>query len=116
MVLSNETGLGYIVVTNTIARLNEWHGVHVETKGGVTIRTVHSMSNGKDNDGDGIYLRAATPARMIIQDSSFLGNEGSGIDIAYDSWGIPTLGNVSYFGNDTDLDGDLNYYAHAYIP
>ena len=112
MVLSNDTGTGYVMVTNTIARLNGWHGIHIATKGAVTIQSVHSMSNGKGNDGDGIYLRAATPARMIFRNSSFLGNEGSGIDIEYDTWGVPTLNNVSYFGNDTDLDGDLNYYAH----
>lgn len=114
MVLSNEGGVGYIFITNTIARLNEWHGIHVITSGAVTVRGVHSMSNGLGTDGDGIYLRAATPARMIFQQSSFLGNEGSGIDIAYDSWGVPTINNVSFFGNDTDMDGDLNKYIHPF--
>ncbi|HUV16350.1 MAG TPA: right-handed parallel beta-helix repeat-containing protein [Pelolinea sp.] len=116
MRLNNDTGFGYVTITNTIARLNENNGLEVITKGAVTAKYVHSMSNGLGLDGDGIYLRAATPARMIFYKSSFLGNEGSGIDIAYDTWGIPTLNYVSYFGNDTDMDGDLNYYAHAYVP
>lgn len=116
MVLNNDTSTGYVTITNTIARLNDWHGIHVETKGAVSIRYVHSMSNGMGNDADGIYLRAATPARMFFQNSSFLGNQGSGIEIEYDTWGYATLTNVSYFGNDTDMDGDLNYYVHPYIP
>ena len=42
--------------------------------------------------------------------------KGSGIDIAYDTLGYASLINVSYFGNDTDLDGDLNYYLHPFTP
>ena len=116
MVLSNETGTGFVTITNTIARLNDWHGIHVETKGAVTVNYVHSMSNGMGNDADGIYLRTANPTQVIFQNSSFLGNEGSGIEIAYDTLGMPLLINVSYFGNDTDMDGDLNFYVHPNIP
>ena len=116
MVLSNETGTGYVTITNTIARLNVWHGIHVETKGAVSVKYVHSMSNGMGYDADGIYLRAATPGQMVFQNSSFLGNQGSGIEIEYDTWGYATLTNVSYFGNDTDMNGDLNYYVHPFIP
>jgi hypothetical protein len=53
---------------------------------------------------------------MVFQNSSFLGNQGSGIEIEYDTWGYATLTNVSYFGNDTDMNGDLNYYVHPFIP
>ena len=116
MVLDNSTSGWSVTVTNTIARLNQWHGVHIETRGFVSVKYLHSMSNGMGNDGDGIYLRTAAPGLAIFQNSSFLGNEGSGIDIAYDTLGYASLINVSYFGNDTDLDGDLNYYLHPYTP
>ena len=71
------------------------------------------MSNGAGNDGDGLYLRAMTPALTIFYTSSFIGNEGNGIEFVYDIFRVPSLLNVSYFGNDTDMDGDLNYYEHA---
>lgn len=116
MVLSNETGTGSVTITNTIARLNDWHGIHVETKGAVSAKYVHSMSNGMGYDADGIYLRAATPSSVTFQNSSFVGNQGDGIEIVYDVWGVPVLNNVSYFGNDTDLNGNLNLYVHPYIP
>ncbi len=112
MVLSNETGTGYINISNTVTRLNEWHGVHLITQGAVTIRSLHSMSNGKGVDGDGLYMRAKSPSLKIFYTCSFIGNEGNGIEISYDNYGIPAMMGVSYFGNDTDLDGDLNYYSH----
>jgi hypothetical protein len=110
--LDNGTGTGFVRISNTVTRLNAWDGVNITTQGAVTLRNLHSMSNGAGNDGDGLYLRAKTPALMIFYTSSFIGNEGNGIEIAYDSYGVPSLLGVSYFGNDTDMDGDLNYYGH----
>jgi hypothetical protein len=116
IVLSNDMTNNPIIITNTIARLNEWHGIHLITGGAVTLSGVHSMSNGEGSDGDGLYMRMATPALTIIYSSSFLGNEGSGIEMDYTSYGVPSLIGVSYFGNDTDMDGDLNFYSHLYVP
>jgi hypothetical protein len=70
------------------------------------------MSNGTGIDGDGLYLRAKTPALMAFFICSFLGNEGNGIQIAYDTYGVLSLAGVSYFGNDTNMNCDLDYYAH----
>jgi hypothetical protein len=108
MVLSNETGSAPITISNTVTRLNQWHGLHLITNGLVTLRNTHSMSNGVGLDGAGIFVRAYTASSLKFYLSSFIGNEGSGIEIAYDTALLPVLSGVSYFGNDTDRDGDLN--------
>ena len=74
------------------------------------------MSNGEGFDGDGLYMRLTNPALASIYYSTFVGNEGNGIELENDIAGNPLLSYVSYFGNDTDLDSDLNFYSHASTP
>jgi len=110
MIVSNDTGNGAITITNTITRLNARDGLQLYSGGpAVTLRYVQSMSNGVGYDGDGLYIDMPDPAYLKIYYSTFIGNEGNGIDVIGFVPGTPQLFTVSYFGNDTDMDGDPNY-------
>jgi hypothetical protein len=104
---------GDLRLTNSIARLNGKHGVQAYTEGAAYLKKVQSMSNGEGYEGDGLNIEMTDPLQLRIYNSTFIGNEGNGIDLLCDSFGIPLLSSVSYFGNDTDMDGDMNYYIHT---
>lgn len=104
---------GDIRITNSITRLNGRHGVQIDASGSVYLKKVQSMSNGVGYEGDGLNIEIADPLLLTIYYSTFIGNEGNGIDVLCDTFGIPLLNSVSYFGNDTDMDGDMNYYVHT---
>lgn len=112
MILSNESGSGKINVTDSITRLNARHGLQIYGNEVVYLKNVHSMSNGMDYEGDGLWIELPNASDLKIYKSSFIGNEGSGIDLGSDFLGVPTLSSVNYFGNDTNYSGDYNYYAH----
>ena len=115
MILSNESGLGKITVTDSITRLNARHGLQIYASDEVYLKNVHSMSNGEGYEGDGLWIEIPDASALTIYRSSFIGNEGSGIDLGSDYLGTPTLSSVSYFGNDTNMSGDYNYYAHYIV-
>ena len=109
MILNNEFGSGNITVTNVVTRLNARDGMQIKSGGpSVTLKYIQSMSNGVGYDGDGLYIEIPDPSYLKIYYSSFIGNEGNGIDVFGDVPEMPQLFSVSYFGNDTDMDGDKN--------
>ena len=112
MILSNDGGTGFIKLTDSTSRLNARNGLEIYSNGLVYLKNVQSMTNGEGYDGDGLYVEVSDPALLQIYYSTFLGNEGNGIEVAGDFLGVPQLTYVTYFGNDTDMSGDLNYYAH----
>ena len=112
MYLSNELGEGGIFVTDSVSRLNARFGMQVYANSQVYMKNVHSMSNGVGYDSDGLWIELPNAADLRIYNSSFIGNEGCGIDLGSDVLGMPTLSSVSFFGNDTNMSGDRNYYAH----
>jgi len=109
MILNNEFGLGTITVSNIVTRLNARDGMQIKSGGpSVTLKYVQSMSNGVGYDGDGLYIEIPDPSYLKIYYSTFIGNEGNGIDVLGVVPEVPQLFSVSYFGNDTDMDGDTN--------
>ena len=112
MILSNSSGVGQVRLTDSISRLNARHGLQINSGGLVYMKNVQSMSNGEGNNDDGLYIEISDPALLQLYFATFLGNEGNGIELVSDTLGSPLLSSVTYFGNDTDNSGDLNYYAH----
>ena len=112
MILSNSSGVGQVRLTDSISRLNARHGLQINSGGLVYMKNVQSMSNGEGNNDDGLYIEISDPAFLQLYFATFLGNEGNGIELVSDTLGSPLLSSVTYFGNDTDNSGDLNYYAH----
>ncbi len=112
MIVDNQADGGAITITNSITRLNARDGLQLYSGGpSVTLRNIQSMSNGVSYDGDGLYIEIPDPLYLKIYASSFIGNEGNGIEVI-GTGSIPTkpqLFTVSFFGNDTDRDGDPNY-------
>jgi hypothetical protein len=109
MILNNEFGTGNITVTNVVSRLNAKDGLQIISGGpSVLLKYVQSMSNGVGYDGDGLYIEIPDPSYLKIYYSTFIGNEGNGIDVLGTVPEMPQLFSVSYFGNDTDMDGDRN--------
>ncbi|MDK2980712.1 MAG: hypothetical protein PWQ55_1059 [Chloroflexota bacterium] len=109
MIINNATGSGNISVTRIISRLNARDGLQIISGGPtVTLKYVQSMSNGEGYDGDGLYIEIPDPSYLKIYYSTFIGNEGNGIDVLGSVPEMPLLYSVSYFGNDTDMDGDRN--------
>lgn len=115
MILSNMYGSGTISVTDSIARLNAFHGMQIYGSGEVYLKNIHNMSNGAGYDGDGLWVELPNASDLKIYSSSFVGNEGNGIDLGSSVLGVPTLSSVSFFGNDTNYSGDYNYYAHYIV-
>ena len=110
MIVDNQDGSGAITITNSITRLNARDGLQLYSGGpSVTLKNIQSMSNGVGYEGDGLYIEIPDPAYLKIYTSSFIGNEGNGIDVIGIFPTKPLLFSVSYFGNDTDMDGDPNY-------
>ncbi|NPV41217.1 MAG: hypothetical protein HPY72_07745 [Anaerolineae bacterium] len=112
IIVDNQADGGAITITNSITRLNAKDGLQLYSGGpSVTLRNIQSMSNGVGYDGDGLYIEIPDPLYLKIYASSFIGNEGNGIEVI-GTGSIPTepqLFNVSFCGNDTDRDDDPNY-------
>ena len=78
------------------------------TDGKATLSGITSLSNGAGDNSDGLYVSSTSALGVSISNSFFLGNEGSGIEADLLSANLLTLVNTAYFGNDTDVNGDLD--------
>ncbi len=104
-------GDGNIQLNQINIKYSAENGLKLAGNNRITISNLVSMSNGIGTDGDGIQVLAATTTLMSFKNTTFMANEGNGIEIIGAAQ-LPSLVNTYYFGNDTDGDGDLNLYWH----
>ena len=114
-ILVDKTGAGLVSMTNINVKYSGYHGISINTEGDIRLTGVCSLLNGVGSDGDGLHIEANPTGNVTIIKSTFMGNEGNGIDIN-NSFGVkPVLTAALYFGNDSDYDGtadQANYYWH----
>ena len=102
-----DTLLGRITLSRMMVTNNGGDGFDITGNDKITLSKVHSTSNGIGIDGDGIHITASATTIMTFKYSSFMTNEGSGIEIV-GTLIPPTLSKTYYFGNDTNGSGDSN--------
>ena len=85
-------------------------GIYLESNGAMALKDVSSFTNGSGSDGDGLRILAHQDVKVTIKSSAFMGNEGNGIYVFYqtENQPQPALTNTVYTGNDTDGSGDKN--------
>jgi len=111
-------GAGLITLTNINVKGSGWHGIDIfSSSGDVKLTNVCSYLNGIGSDGDGLFVAIDPAHKLTISRSSFMGNEGNGIELLYMGLGglPPVITSTTYFGNDTDYDGgvtEANFYIH----
>jgi len=111
-------GAGLITLTNINVKGSGEHGIDIfSSSGDVKLTNVCSYMNGIGSDGDGLFVAIDPAHKLTISRSSFMGNEGNGIELLYmGSGGLPpAITSTTYFGNDTDYDGgvtEANFYIH----
>jgi hypothetical protein len=111
-------GAGLITLTNITVKDSGLTGIDIFSySGDVKLTNVCSFMNGTGSDGDGLFIWLNPDHKVTITKSSFMGNEGNGIEIQYMGAGglPPVLSSVTYFGNDTDYDGtesEANLFVH----
>ena len=113
--------LGRASIDRSLVQQSGNDGVIMASGENISVNRVTSMVNGYDSDGDGIYIHAYSYVPISIKSSTFMGNGGNGIEVAYmDSMGPwPVLSKTLYFGNDVDYDGTIeeaNIYVHVPVP
>ena len=79
------------------------------TTNGAYIYKLWSASNSWGGDNDGLYLNVGAYPVSILY-SSFIGNEGNGIEVVNAT--SLNLTGTNYFGNDTNVNGDPNLFWH----
>ena len=86
-------------------------GIYLESNGAMALKDVSSFTNGSGSDGDGLRILAHQDVKVTIKSSAFMGNEGNGIYVFYqtENQPQPALTNTVYTGNDTDGSGDKNF-------
>jgi hypothetical protein len=114
-ILVDKTGTGLVSLNNVNVKGSGYHGISINTGGDVRLIGVCSLLNGVGADGDGVHIETDPTGIVTIQKSTFMGNEGNGIDIN-NGFGVKyVLTAVLYFGNDSDYDGtadQANLYWH----
>jgi hypothetical protein len=104
---------GFVRVDTLKTISNGQTGISIQTNGKVTINKLISFYNGTLNNTDGLYVNTTSMDGVIISNSYFIGNEGSGVEAnVIDPVTMVTIINTTYLGNDSDNSGDpdLNIY------
>ena len=111
--VNNSGGAGKTVSVNTlITKMNGGYGLFITTTGKATLTGITSLYNGVGTNLDGLYVNSTSALGLSISNSFFLGNEGSGIDADLAVLAPFTLTNTAYWGNDSNVNGDLDLYVH----
>ena len=99
-----------INLSKSYVRNSGQDGIYLESNGAMTLTDVSSFANGNGSNGDGLRMLAHQDVKVTIKSSAFMGNEGNGIYVFYqtENQTQPVLINTVYTGNDTDSSGDKN--------
>jgi len=112
IVISHQAGKSGDVIST---RLTLWHngydGLNLDVNGGVNLATVNAMGNGWLGNYDGLHV-ITDGSDLSIANSVFVGNTGNGIDCQLNGGLYYLVGEVLYYGNDINGDGDADIYYH----
>ncbi len=100
-----------IILSNIVAQYNGDTGLYLAASGQVTISNVRSNINGTTGvSADGININMTGTYHTYINNSTAIGNTGSGIEINVPKSLLHLLGTF-FFGNNTDnVDSELDLY------
>ena len=111
LVLKAYTAGKSVRLTNVISQYNDINGVSLTALGTVTLTNVRSCVNGTAGvSADGIHINMTGTYHTYINNSAFIGNTGSGIEINVPKSLLHLLGTF-FFGNNADNVGsELDLY------